>query len=408
MREDNNILHLAVRKFDAFEAAVKRQWAAYCRETGCKMQLNAVPMDLPELHTSLFTDQGLKMGQWDIAQISADWMRQAIDQSALQSISEFVTHPEFFDDWPLSLKRSQTYLGRYYALPFHDGPECLIYRKDLFEDNRHRENFSRLHGYALAPPVNWSSYLDIACYFQENVTGLYGTALAAFPDSHNAVYDFCIHIWTRGGDFLLPDGKINFLQPAVTDGMTYYRQLAKAPRALHPESKSMDSVALGNAFSEGKVAMMINWFGFAAYAQTTPSALNQDSIGVAPIPCAANCQPVSPNSYWLYGIGAGSKNKTVAFDFIRFATRPENDIEITLNGAVGCRKSTWLSQEVNQKIPFFHALEDLHEYARELPQTKQWPAAAKIIDEIMVQVTQTDLPISDILEGAQQKINLLF
>ena len=39
-----------------------------------------------------------------------------------------------------------------YGLPFHDGPECLIYRKDLFENENEKLAFKKVYGRELAPP----------------------------------------------------------------------------------------------------------------------------------------------------------------------------------------------------------------------------------------------------------------
>ncbi|SDZ92595.1 multiple sugar transport system substrate-binding protein [Arachidicoccus rhizosphaerae] len=399
--------HIAIRKFEPFERFIQARWQDFCAESGCRLELCAAAMDLPELHRSLLTENGLKNGHWDIALISSDWIKEAIATKAVLPIEPLIQQEDYFTPWPASLLRSQQSGNNHFAVPFHDGPECLIYRKDLFEDPRHCSGFLAQYGYVLEPPKNWETFYDIACYFQNKEPGLCGTALAAYPDGHNAVYDFCIQAWTRGADFTSANPSINLQNQGIIDGLHFYRKLANSSHALHKDSFNMDSVKLGAAFAGGELAMMINWFGFATYAAQLDNSPVKDKIGVAPIPHQVDKPSVCPNSYWMYCIASGSANSAVAMDFIQFASQPKYDIALTLNGGIGCRKSTWHDPEVNSQLPFFNQLEAIHELARELPDWPNWPAIAQIIDEVMIQTGTTTQEIESILFAAQQKIDLL-
>ena len=399
--------HLAIRKFEPFEIFLKDKWEEFCQETGCTLELEAEALDLPELHQRLLSDEGLKNGDWDLALISADWLREACENQCLLPLDDIYPEQPLSSIWSDSLLRAQFYNGKHYGIPFHDGPECLIYRKDLFEDPENCSKFLARYGYILEPPKNWDTFLDVAHFFQNKDKGLYGTALAAFPDGHNAVYDFCIHVWSRGGEFILPDGSICFDSPKVLEALQYYRNLIQDKEALHPDSRQMESVALGMAFAKAELAMMINWFGFATFAASQPGSLVGGKIGVTHVPHQIGVPPVAPNSYWVYGVGTGSKQVTIAKEFIRFATSIERDEQLTLQGGIGCRKSTWHSERINQQIPFFADLEAIHENARELPDTPAWPKIAAIIDEIMTSLANTQQSTDQILQRAQKAVDAL-
>jgi multiple sugar transport system substrate-binding protein len=45
---------VAIRAFAPFERAIAKQWDAFVAVTGCPLQLEAVPLDLPALHAALF------------------------------------------------------------------------------------------------------------------------------------------------------------------------------------------------------------------------------------------------------------------------------------------------------------------------------------------------------------------
>lgn len=109
--------------------------------------------------------------------------------------------------------------------------------------------------------------------------------------------------------------------------------------------------------------------------------------------------------YWLYAIAKGSRNKQIAYDFIRFATSKKNDKLLTLTGGIGCRKSTWNDAEVNRIVPFYKTLNGLHEQVGTLPRKTNWNAIAHVIDDMMTKLITSEVSIPELLEAAQFQIN---
>jgi multiple sugar transport system substrate-binding protein len=152
---------------------------------------------------------------------------------------------------------------------------------------------------------------------------------------------------------------------------------------------------------------MVNWFGFAAVCDVDASCPVRGRVDIARIPHGAGGQSASLNVYWLYAIGSGSRHKAVAYDFLRFATHPENDKLLTLEGGIGCRLSTWHDAEINALVPYYHKLEMLHQQAQNLPPKANWAQIASIIDEVVLKAINTDVPVAELLAAGQQKINAL-
>jgi multiple sugar transport system substrate-binding protein len=80
------------------------------------------------------------------------------------------------------------------------------------------------------------------------------------------------------------------------------------------------------------------------------------------------------------------------------------DKMLTLQGAIGCRRSTWQDSEVNQRIPFYRQMELLHRQARELPRLANWAEIAEVIDELVLATINTGRPVARLTEAAQAKI----
>lgn len=398
---------IAVRRFAPFERALPKIWDRFVERTGCALQPEFVAMDLHPLHEALFESGGLRNGDWDIALIITDWLAEAYESRALADLRPFLegNPPEDYPDgWTRSLLAYQDFGDAVVGLPFHDGPEVLIYRRDLFEDPAEQRNFRERHGRELRLPETWDEFVEVARFFHRPEQHLYGTVFAAYPDGHNTVYDFALQTWTHGGELVDECGKVLVDSPGARRGLEFYRSVLKDRSAVHPRCREFDSVKSGFAFAGGEVALMVNWFGFAAMCEVIPESRVKGRVDIGAVPHAPGALSASLNCYWLYSLAAGSPHARTAWDFVRFAVNAENDRLLTLEGGIGCRKSTWRDQAVNESVPYYHRLETIHSYARTLPRKASWARLAEVIDRLVLQAIDTDLPVEQILAEAQAEI----
>lgn len=400
-------IRIAIRKFDPFESTLQKLWDSFCQKNNIMLEAEMIPLELHDLYEETITKEGLKNGSWDIAHLNTDWIFDAANGQAVLDLNPLINEnaPENYPDgWHPSLLHLQKINNGTYGLPFHDGPECLIYRKDLFENSVEKENFKKQFGYELYPPKTWNEFTQIAEFFNRPEQNLYGCVFANYPDGHNMVFIFCLLLWTRGGSLLNSQKQIDINSPQAVAALDYYRKISTNKNAVHPQSIDFGSVEAGMAFARGEVAMSINWFGFASMCEVIEESKVKGKVDIMELPSDENHKTASLNVYWLYTIGTGSKYQKLAYDFLRFATKPESDKLLTTEGGIGCRKSTWYDPEINQTIPYYHKLESLHENALTLPQTPVWPKVAELIDKLVLQALESDIPSQKLLEETQKTI----
>jgi multiple sugar transport system substrate-binding protein len=398
---------IAVRKFGPFETAMQKFWDSYCLFSGCPLKLELIIMDLHELHDQTLTQNGLAEGEFDMAHINTDWIYEGYTAKAFEILNPYIDQSppvDFPTGWSKSLLELQNFEGEIVGLPFHDGPECLLYRKDLFESHEEQAAYFEKYGQRLRVPKTWDEFYQISQFFNRPEENIYGSIFACYPDGHNAVFDYCLQLWSRGGNLIDQNRKINVITTASLESLDFYRKIVNDVTAVHPGSAQFDSVAAGIAFSRGEAAMMINWFGFATMAEVDENSKVKGKVYIDLLPANPDQISASLNVYWLYTIGKGSKHKQVAYDFIRFATNTANDKALTLEGGIGCRISTWNDIEINRIIPYYHKLETLHVVAKMLPQHKNWAKIASVIDQMVLTAINSDQPSATILNLAQQQI----
>jgi multiple sugar transport system substrate-binding protein len=397
-------LRIAVRKFSDFESALSEQVALY-QSLHPGVSFEAVPLDLHDLYDSLFTSRGLLNGSWDLAFIVTDWLTEAVALGGLEDLSPRMQAEPLADwpaGWPRSLVDPLLFDARLYSIPWHDGPECLIYRTDLFANPSNREGFASRFGYPLAPPATWQQFRDVAAFFTAESGQRFGTLFAAFPDGHNTLYDFTLQLWSRGGDYLDATGRLSLDSAEAVESLDFYRDIVRDPQCCHPASAQLDSTASGDVFLREEIAMMVNWFGFAARCERLDSPL-RGRTAIAPIPSASGHDPASLSVFWSIGICAGSAQKDEAYRFLRFLTGENADKLLVQHGAVPVRLSSWNDKAIQAAIPAYRDLEQLSLHARTLPRSRDLPKLAAIVNEAMQLALASEQSSAEILKHAQSR-----
>jgi multiple sugar transport system substrate-binding protein len=252
--------------------------------------------------------------------------------------------------------------------------------------------------------VTWQQFGQTARFLADPSSGFYGTVFAAFPDGHNTLYDFALQVWSRGGELLGAAGKPQVCTLQAIAALDFYRRIVSDASVCHPASPQLDSTQSGDRFLAGEVAMMVNWFGFAARADREGSPLT-GKVAIAPIPSQEGHAHISLSVFWALAMGSGSSKKEIAWNFLRFIARPERDLGMTKHGTVGVRLSTWRDADLQARIPAYSQIEAISLGARQLPVGPQMAEFAAIVDSVVTRALTTQDASAAILEAAQREID---
>lgn len=401
-------LNLVYRVFDGFDRAFARQADAYAAaHPGFVLDRESLPV--PPLYARMVTEGGCRSGRYDLFLAITDWLPELMRDGLVAPLDDFLAAdppPDWPDGWPDSLLRLQrSEDGRVWALPYHNGPEVFMYRTDLFGDPAEQARFRRDHGRDLAPPRTWSEFRDVARFFTRPDDDLYGCVVAAQPDGHNDVYDFLIHLWSRGGVFLDERNRPAFDSPEGRDALRFYLGLIHDDRVTQPEPWAYDSVRSGEFYASGRAAMMWNWCGFQTVADLpeTSKIPGRTRSVMLPGGDGPKGEAVSLIVYWVMTMPVGGRDKEAAWRFMRHLATPEMDKATALAGGSGVRRSTWNDPEVRARFGYYAGIADVHRRARTLPAIPEYPALNDVIDRMMADLVAGRATIEDGLSRASEE-----
>ena len=181
-----------MREFEPFQRAIARQFEDFVRKSGVEASLEVVPLALNPLHQALLEERGLASGDYDLAFLSTDWLAEAQARALITDLLPFQEkepdRPTFKKPTaPRSLASSASRPGTG-ASPTTTAPSASSTARTC------------LKGRAKAPQDLGGVPKHRPGAPRARARSLLGTVLALFPDGHNSFYDFCIHVWTRGGE----------------------------------------------------------------------------------------------------------------------------------------------------------------------------------------------------------------
>lgn len=226
--------------------------------------------------------------------------------------------------------------GKIYGIPTSSERTMIFYNKEMLQK-------AGLTG----APKTFDELVAYAQKLHDPAQKRY--ALAVRGEGNSAVTQFAPFLRGFGGDFM-KDGKATLNTPEAIKAFTFYGKLVReysAPGAVN--NIWSDSLAL---FIQGRAAIYID--GDVHYAETVDKGssvvADQVGFGIFPKGTAADITPTNIIS-WAIGISSGSKHKGASWEFIKWATSKEVDLQLALKGNSSARDSTWKNPESGKVYP---------------------------------------------------------
>lgn len=315
----------------------------FTHKTGIETQVTTLP------HHKL-SEKILSSRDYDIIMYDIPWLPMLASCGVLRDITDPLEQIKKDIFFPGCLRYYSYFRKRGYGVPFIYAPQIFFYRKDLFEDPLLREEYRRLHGAELRPPITMKEYDTLAAFFTFQTDSIpYGMSVAA-------AYPECLapELYTRmrayGGELFSPHGRV------VLDSVQTrraYEGLERAIASAKPDHLQATDVSIIGDFLCGETAMLIGYPAYMTDVADLRKSSMIGSIGYSQIPGRA---PLLGG--WGMGLGADCAHEENALAFLQWMCDEQTANYFALLGGQTTVTGCYTNDELVRLypwLPMYHA-----------------------------------------------------
>ena len=342
--------------------ALKQAAKDYEALTGTRIEVVELPYD--NLFEKELLDLSSGTGAYDLVMLDDPWFPRFASAQFLTDLgpmyekrSQSGPDADFIAS-SMALCRHPYETGRLHALPYVGNSQLFFYRKDLFDK----------HG--LKEPASWSEVLAAARRIDERAgdgSRLHGYVMRA-EQGNAVVADFLPIFWAYGAEMFDESGRPSVNSDEGIDALKIMLELGKhAP----PGYASFNADEVSAHLLQGSAAMSINWPAWISAFSDPARSRVVGKMAFTTLPGEKRPGQAEIGN-WLIAIPKGSRNAEAAFDFLVWATAPEQMKQSALRGNPPTRRSVFTDPELLAKFPAYPAQLRSLETSRPRPRTPLW------------------------------------
>ncbi|MDC9823397.1 extracellular solute-binding protein [Devosia sp. ZB163] len=329
----------------------------YTAETGVTVTVQTTPWS--DFQTKTFAELNAQGDAYDMVVGDSQWLGAASEGGHYVDLTKFITDNGVDKSFvPATLQYYSLYGDKYWSVPLEGDANGWAYRKDWFEDPTEMANFKAKYGYDLGVPKNYKELTDIAEFFTRPDENKYGVALYTQTSYDAMAMGVEQTIFTWGGD--LGDyankkvtGILN--SPQNIEALEAYRKLYTF---TPPNWNQAFFVENNQAFTEGLVAMAMNYFAFfpaLANEATNPHAKSTGYFANPPGPTGAQHAALGGQGISIISY---SKNQEEAYKFLQWFIRDDVQQKWADLGGYTCSAAVLNSEGFLKATPYNQAFAD--------------------------------------------------
>ncbi|OCP15552.1 ABC transporter substrate-binding protein [Ensifer sp. LC163] len=307
-----------------------------------------------------------KSGVFDIILMDDPWIPFFAENGHLEDLTVFFKNAGMegpdsdFLSKSLAVCRNPYNTGPYVCLPYVGNAQMFFYDAAKYKEA------------GVEAPKTWDDVLNASRKLTEGGGGRYFGYVFRGGQGNPVVADFMPIFWSYGADLFNADRTKVTID--TSEGATAMKTFM-ALRDVSPKGvESYNANEVGTALAAGAAASSINWPNWVATFEDPSQSKMVGKISYSPIP--AGTKPGSSEiGHWTMGIMAASKNKQEAFDFMVWATSPEQIKISATRGNPPVRASVFTDPELTSQEQFRHypVLMEAIQASTPRPRHPKWP-----------------------------------
>jgi len=373
--------------------------ADYAKLKNIKIEVVQAPYS--NLFEKAATAGQTKSGAFDIILMDDPWIPFFAENGHLEELTSYFNAmgtggPDSdFLAKSLAVCRNPYNTGPFVCLPYVGNAQMFFYDGQKFADQG-----------LPSGPKTWDDVIKAASAITKAGNGRTFGYVFRGGEGNPVVADFMPIFWSYGAHMFNADrSKVTIDTPEGAAAMKTFMALkATAPKGV--ESYQADEV--GRALAAGTAASSINWPNWVATFEDPSQSKMVGKISYSAIPSGTHAGS-SEIGHWTMGLMSASQHKQEAFDFMVWATSPEQIKISAERGNPPVRFSVFTDPELTSQKQFRHfpTLMEAINFSTPRPRHPKWPEIENAFGiELSKAVAGTQSP-EDALKNAQSKVEAI-
>jgi len=369
--------------------------ADYAKLKGTKVEIVQAPYN--NVFEQAANAGQTKSGAFDIVLMDDPWIPFFAENGHLEDLTPYFQKAgkdgpdDDFLSKSLALCRNPYNSGPYICLPYVGNAQMFFYDAAKFKEA------------GIEEPKTWDDVLKAAKALTDKGGGRYFGYVFRGGQGNPVVADFMPLFWSYGANLFNEDrSKVTIDTPEGAQAMKMFMAL----RDVSPKGvESYNANEVGQALAAGTAASSINWPNWVATFEDPTQSRMVGKISYTGIPAGTN-PGSSEIGHWTMGIMAAAKNKQEAFDFMQWATSPEQIKVSAERGNPPVRTSTFTDPDLTKQEKFRHypVLMKAIQASTPRPRHPKWPEIENAFGiELSKAVAGTQTP-EETLKNAQAAV----
>jgi len=374
--------------------------------TGAEVVVDSYSYD--DLHQKEVLMGNNKSDSYDVVVLDSPWVGEFQQGGYVENLKPSLEKDAKivqWDDFVATFRQVADWKGSIIGVPFGAYFVLFNYRADLFKEA------------GLSPAKTIEDLKTAAKTFTNNpkFPGGYGIGMNNQRGSAvgQAYFEYIYNFGGKPFASMYPgsadpyaDMTPQFTSPQSIEVVQFFKDLLQnePPGALN---MAWDQRA--NAFATGRLSMACLWSVREPLLEDPSRSKVNGKFGTSVFPTKEGTKPVPPLGGWVMGINTASKQKDLAWDYIKWFTSPETHKKFVLLGGPPSRISTMQDPDVLKKSPWIQTVFESQSqtFADCRPRI---PESFQIIDKVGLHVSealQGQVSIEAAMKQANEEIGAL-
>ncbi|HVZ01228.1 MAG TPA: extracellular solute-binding protein [Dongiaceae bacterium] len=319
----------------------------FTKETGITVEFQKLAY--PDMHQKLVTQLISNQSAYNVLEVDFLWAGEFPEAGWLADLQPFVdkTNFDLKPFIPSLMDLVGMHKGKLYTIPMYNYSMGIVYRKDLLEDPKLKEQYKKETGNELAYPKTLAEYVEISKFMSKNA-GVAGAAMQSQRGDPNSM-EFSNYLFANGGRYLDENGKVVLNSPEALKALELY-----VDNIQHGGQKGALSAALSDTFNvmcQGQAWSMVTYWWMLPQVDDPkgcPAASGKVALGVMP-------GGHGESGAWGWGIpkNESPELQDAAWKFISWVQSKEISQKRALEGHAPTRSDTFEDPAVLAKYPYY-------------------------------------------------------